>query len=580
MVRRVHTALQRCTLCSSSSGGGGGGGADLRTLLRGMAATAGVIVAGGLAIKASPALSGIIVKLGQQLSEGAACALGEVLGHRALDNTRAFLSWRPGASEGSLRDQFASEGLGSAVTFMQLAANAGDAAQRLEHVKSALDELVRAQDRVALADVLADEKMWTHQVHVHHLLVTVAYLHESRLGQDHASGLRAVSIFLPPMFDLFAQKMDWARRAFYGSDTKQQRVIDAYMEHMTVWEEQLLALQSTAGPSAVTIHREDATKMVRSVEMVCPTPTSPTAMVARMCPTCGIGFLDGSGHCSSRSCEAVSAPAVATIAAASVAAILPLPPQLRPVAGPAVGNAPATRWQWQREDGSWQTYEPHLCARMERKFELVRQGNIAERHLDIDERRERYVDLKRMVQARWSDSVASRRPIRRLEVDVWVRHTNSGRVFYRRPRNDMSTTLDPPPAWATIQDKEETGSGARWFEERWARLMPAPHPTLQQPSPPTVGTTLLPPTAPVVMAPPSGYVSGGVRRGMVLAAGDDIDTQTVTVEHAKAICVMLPGCVGFCFQSPDPNAYGQAVPCYFKSSVTSGPDAGWCTFLK
>jgi hypothetical protein len=532
-----------------------------------MAATAGLVLATGLAIKASPAIKAIVINFGQ----GAAAAAGEVMGHEALEKTRDIFSWRPSATEGTLRDQLAAMGLGSAETFMRLAASASDPALRLQHVKSALDELVRAQDRLAHANVLADEKMWTHQVLVHHLLVFVAYLHESRLGQDRAAGLRAVGIFLPPMFDLFAQKMDWARKALFNSDTKQRRVIDAYETHMTVWEQQLLELKSIMHTGIVRITREHETKMVRSVEIVLPAPALPAGVAALppTCATCGIGFLvGGNGHCSNPSCDSVAAAAVPSIAPG-----LAVPAA---AAGHALVAAPSPRWEWKADDGSWRAYQPRICALLDEKLALFRQGDRTARHVDIDG--QRYCELAKMVQARWDSS--SKRAIRRCEPEVWVRHTNSGRAFYRRPRDDMSITLDPPSAGAAVRHKEEAGANAVWFEERWARLVRAPvRQQHQQPPlpPPAIGATAPPPIA-VIPTPAS--TGGSVHRDTVLAAGNDILTQVTTVEQAKAVCATLYGCVGFCFQSSHPNADGQVVQCYFKSVVNRGHAHGWCTFLK
>ena len=57
---------------------------------------------------------------------------------------------------------------------------------------------------------------------------------------------------------------------------------------------------------------------------------------------------------------------------------------------------------------------------------------------------------------------------------TWVRHTNGGRSFYRRPRDDSSITLDHPPAAASVREKEETNyenGDAEWFEDRWVQLI-------------------------------------------------------------------------------------------------------------
>jgi hypothetical protein len=54
--------------------------------------------------------------------------------------------------------------------------------------------------------------------------------------------------------------------------------------------------------------------------------------------------------------------------------------------------------------------------------------------------------------------------------EVWVCHTNGGRAFYRRPREDASLTLKAPAEGASVRQKEEVGADAVWFEERWAHM--------------------------------------------------------------------------------------------------------------
>eukprot|EP01043_Picozoa_sp_COSAG02_P039293 COSAG02_NODE_3092_length_7386_cov_2.686428_5_plen_987_part_00 len=56
----------------------------------------------------------------------------------------------------------------------------------------------------------------------------------------------------------------------------------------------------------------------------------------------------------------------------------------------------------------------------------------------------------------------------------WVRHTNSGRTFYRRKGDDGSTTLSAPPDGEPVEHRREDGlkgnGSSQWFEERWRRL--------------------------------------------------------------------------------------------------------------
>ena len=54
--------------------------------------------------------------------------------------------------------------------------------------------------------------------------------------------------------------------------------------------------------------------------------------------------------------------------------------------------------------------------------------------------------------------------------EVWVCHMNGGRVFYKRPRDEASMTLNAPAADASVREKEEVGADRDWFEDCWAYL--------------------------------------------------------------------------------------------------------------
>lgn len=63
-------------------------------------------------------------------------------------------------------------------------------------------------------------------------------------------------------------------------------------------------------------------------------------------------------------------------------------------------------WWWQDDSKSWHPYPPAICARLEAALAAK------ERSVDVDDMGERFVDVKKMQQARWDDPQRSR-PVRR-----------------------------------------------------------------------------------------------------------------------------------------------------------------------
>jgi hypothetical protein len=488
--------------------------------------TLAAVGAATLAVKAVPVLKDLVIALGT----GAAEVAGSIAGVKASERVRDYLSWRPAADEDSLRDQLVSFGLSSAESFLALADNSADPTTKLVHLKSALDELVRAQDRLQQADVQSDEKMWRHQVHVWHLLVFVAYLHESCMGQNHAAGLGAVRIFLPQMFALFADKMDWARRAHFYKERKQQQVIEDYEQHMTIWEHQLLALQRVAGASTVRLTRENSTRMVREVEIILPpaaavaAPALPPPVLPPVCTRCGIGGMVAGGGCSNPACAAACSP--------------PATLEPEPEPEPEVASSHAPRWEWREDHGGWSAYQPHICAQLEAALQR------SERSVDVDS--DRFVDLKKMRQAPWSDPRRTR-SVRRCAVQLPPAADVGGAAAWQ-----VDGAVSPPALAvdagevtrlqrrvaekeATLaflrQDGLQTAALERELAECQAALLAA-----QQPQPqPQAGGGLMASAPPPVEMPGAGAPPAfRLERGMALAmGGNDITCEHATIEEAK-----------------------------------------------
>jgi len=76
-----------------------------------------------------------------------------------------------------------------------------------------------------------------------------------------------------------------------------------------------------------------------------------------------------------------------------------------------------------------------------------------------------------MLRKAMDESLAANSPQRVASSDMWVKHTNAGRSFYRIQGDDSSSQLRQP-ADPIGKEKEEVGPDREWFEERWALLNP------------------------------------------------------------------------------------------------------------
>jgi hypothetical protein len=65
-----------------------------------------------------------------------------------------------------------------------------------------------------------------------------------------------------------------------------------------------------------------------------------------------------------------------------------------------------------------------------------------------------------------------------------------------------------------------------------------------------------------------------------LGAGNDLDKRQCTVAEAMAHAKALRGCLGFTFSGAHPNALGESVQVFFKSSADGNDDPEWQTYLK
>lgn len=173
-----------CSLRASS-------GAVLRTphelLASGMASLA---LVGGfiIAAKSAPALKTLVITVGS----GAAELPGQLVGNKLSEQVKAYLCWRPGADEATIRDQIAAFGLQSAQDYVRQFDTSKDPAD----LARAQDKLIDARDQLKQANVVNDRTMWLHCLRVYNLLIVVSYYVGSRMGQDPPAGLRFAKPFL------------------------------------------------------------------------------------------------------------------------------------------------------------------------------------------------------------------------------------------------------------------------------------------------------------------------------------------------------------------------------------------------
>jgi hypothetical protein len=278
---------------------------------------AGALAVGVFAVKAGPALKALAITAGK----GAADLPGQLAGQSLSERAKAYLDWRPGADSDSLRDQLAGFGLQSAEDQLALCGGFGGGGGGgfggggggggggaggcdRQALRKALDLLIEASDRLARADVQNDDKMWRHSIHVHHLLVFVAYLQASDLGQDPRRGLLFAERFLQRMFKMFYAKWKAARGALFNKDSKKRAVREDYEVHMQVWVQQLFGVvQGSGGLLRVTTHTCSESGMIGDIELHY--AVDPSSLVK--CARCPGGLICG-GTCSNHLCRGYVPP--------------------------------------------------------------------------------------------------------------------------------------------------------------------------------------------------------------------------------------------------------------------------------
>ena len=262
----------------------------------------GAVVGGAAftAVKAVPALKTLVLAVG----EGAVELPGRFAANKLSESVFAYLSWRPAANSGTIRDQIAKFGLQTAIDHLKLFEIRPDP-DDMAHLDVAQKELIAARDRLGHADVQADHTMWLHQLKVYNLLVAVAYLLNSRMGTDVKAGFEAVKIFLEPMFRLFRDKLISASNAAWNSSTKVAELKKDYEEHLEIWVQRLHHHHGApwAGQLTTAIEQNVDTGMVVTIVMTIDTAAPASAMLAGPCHHCQVGFQRIGGGCSNPHCS-------------------------------------------------------------------------------------------------------------------------------------------------------------------------------------------------------------------------------------------------------------------------------------
>ena len=263
----------------------------------------------GGALLAAPALKTLTLAV----CEGAIELPGHFAASKLSETVYAYLSWRPGADSGTIRDQVAKVGLQTAIDHLKLFEIRADP-NDMAHLDVAQKELIAARDRLGLANVQADQEMWLHQLRVYNLLVAVSYLLQSRMGQDVEAGLKAVKIFLEPMFQLFKEKLISARAAAFNPGKKVAAIKKDYDEHIAIWVERLLHHHGARWAGQLTTHIEtdQQSGMVVTIVMNIDSTPSDVVMPTGPCHQCQVGFLTDRGcsnpHCPTAPTDKCSGP--------------------------------------------------------------------------------------------------------------------------------------------------------------------------------------------------------------------------------------------------------------------------------
>lgn len=264
------------------------------------------LVVGGITlVGAFVAKNAALKTLAITVGKGAVELPGELAGMALSARAREYLEWRPHADSNSLRDQIASVGLQSAEDHLAQFDSTGNKQWLFEALKS----LISASDQLRHADVQNDDKMWLHSIHVHHLLVVVAYLHASDMGNDCWAGMRSAERYLKRMLGIFHLKYKAARGALFNKATKMENVKAQYSEHMLEWVQRLhCAVQEQAGRFAVTTTTCTESGMIVDVAFT----FTPALSDLVRCAQCLGGFVFN-GTCSNPGCHGF-VPAIGELA--------------------------------------------------------------------------------------------------------------------------------------------------------------------------------------------------------------------------------------------------------------------------